>query len=103
MNDSVLGFVDKQSATNGGSLSTVHDTSLTVTTNKQKHPYPLTRYCRKHSDAKYAVGKNAGLVIERLRVRIPAGAAGEFSSSELTLCANSHSVSVPPRCYRSDT
>ena len=26
------------------------------------------------------VGKSAGLVIERLRVRIPAGAAGEFSS-----------------------
>ena len=33
-----------------------------------------------------SVGKSAGLVIERLRVRIPAGAAGEFSSPELTLC-----------------
>ena len=29
------------------------------------------------------------LVIERLRVRIPAGAAGEFSSPELTFCADS--------------
>ena len=35
------------------------------------------------------VGKNAGLVIERLRVRIPAGAAGEFSSPDSTLCADS--------------
>ena len=35
-------------------------------------------------------------MIERLRVRIPAGAAGEFSSPELTLCADSYSVSVPP-------
>ena len=31
-----------------------------------------------------------------MRVRIPAGAAGEFSSPELTLCADSYSVSVPP-------
>ena len=35
-------------------------------------------------------------MIERLRVRIPAGAAGEFSSPESTLCAYSYSVSVPP-------
>ena len=28
-------------------------------------------------------------MIERLRVRIPAGAAGEFSSPESTLCAGS--------------
>ena len=32
---------------------------------------------------------------EKLRVRIPAGAAGEFSSPELTFCADSYSVSVP--------
>ena len=31
-------------------------------------------------------------MIERLRVRIPAGAAGEFSSHESTLCADSYSV-----------
>ena len=36
-------------------------------------------------------------MIERLRVRIPAGAATEFSSPESTLCADSYSVSVPPR------
>ena len=36
-------------------------------------------------------------MIERLRVRIPAEAAGEFSSPESTLCADSYSVSVPPR------
>ena len=29
---------------------------------------------------------SAGLVIERLRVRIPAGAAGEFSSPQSQLC-----------------
>ena len=34
-------------------------------------------------------------MIERLRVQILAGAAGEFSSPELTLCADSYSVSVP--------
>ena len=49
------------------------------------------------------VGKSAGLVIERLRVRIPAGEAGEFSSPELTLCADSYSVSFTPPCYRSGT
>ena len=43
---------------------------------------------------------SAGLVIERLPVRIPAGAAGEISSPELTLCADSYPVSVPPRGYR---
>ena len=32
--------------------------------------------------------------MERLRVRIPAGAAGEFSSAESTLCADSYSVST---------
>ena len=40
-------------------------------------------------------GKSAGLVIEGLRVRIPAGAAGEFSSPESSLCADSYLVSVP--------
>ena len=34
-------------------------------------------------------------MIERLRVRIPARAAGEFSSPGSTLCADSYSVSVP--------
>ena len=42
------------------------------------------------------VGKSAGRVIERLRARIPAGAAGEFFSPEVTLCADSYSVSFPP-------
>ena len=35
-------------------------------------------------------------MLERLRVRIPAGAEGEISSPVLTLCADSYSVSVPP-------
>ena len=42
-------------------------------------------------------------MIEGLRVRIPAGAAREFSSPELTLRADSYSVSIPPPCYRSGT
>ena len=46
------------------------------------------------------VGKSAGLVIDRLRVRVPAGAAGECSFQMSTLCADSYSVSVPPPCYR---
>ena len=36
-------------------------------------------------------------MIERLRVRIPAGVVEEFSSPESTLCADSYSVSVPTR------
>ena len=39
--------------------------------------------------------------MERLRVRVPAGTSGEFSSSELTFCADFYSVSVPPDYYRS--
>ena len=46
------------------------------------------------------VVKSARLMIEWLRVRIPAGAAGEFSSPASSLCADSHSVSVPPPGYR---
>ena len=38
-----------------------------------------------------------------LQVRIPAGAAGEFSSPELTLYADFYSVFIPPPCYRSGT
>ena len=38
-------------------------------------------------------------MIERLRVRTPAGAAGETSAPVLTFCADSHSVSVPPPCF----
>ena len=52
---------------------------------------------------KYEPGQSTGLVIERLRVRIPAGAAGEFSSPESTLCADFYAVSVPPPCYRGGT
>ena len=39
-------------------------------------------------------------MIERLRVRIPAGAAGEFSSPELTLCADLFSVHSTPVLQR---
>ena len=35
-------------------------------------------------------------MIEMLRVRIPAEAAGEFSSLESTLCADSYAVTVAP-------
>ena len=36
-------------------------------------------------------------MIERLRVRVPAESAGEYSCVQLTLCADSYSVSVLPR------
>ena len=42
------------------------------------------------------VGLSTGLMIERLRVWILAGGAGESSSPELTLCADSYLVFVPP-------
>ena len=44
-------------------------------------------------------------MIERLRVRIPAEAAGEFSSPESTLCVDSfgaHSIPVLPQWYVND-
>ena len=47
--------------------------------------------------AEIACCQSAGLVIKRVRVRIPAGASGEFSSPELILCADSYSASVLPR------
>ena len=40
-------------------------------------------------------------MIKRLPVRMVAGAVGEFSSPELTLCTDSYSVSVPPPCHHS--
>ena len=40
-------------------------------------------------------------MIEWLRVRILAGGVGEFSSPELTLCADFYSMSVSPPCNSS--
>ena len=54
-------------------------------------------------DQEYLVGRGVGLVVERLRVLVPAGAARKFSSPELTFCADSYSVSIPIPCYRSGT
>ena len=42
-------------------------------------------------------------MVERLRVRIPVGGAGEFSSPESTLYADSNSVSVSPPLFCSGT
>ena len=42
-------------------------------------------------------------MIKRLQVWVPAGAVGEFSSPELTLCADSYSVSILPLCYHDGT
>ena len=44
-------------------------------------------------------------MIERLRVRIPAGTAGEFSSPELSLCADLfgvHSIPMSPLWHVKD-
>ena len=74
---------------------------------REKDRESLQTLWRRHAIVRTYIGMacwwSAGLVIERLRVRIPAGAAGEFSSPELTLCADSCAVSVPPPCYRSGT
>ena len=35
-------------------------------------------------------------VIKRLQVQVLAGVVGEFYSKELTFCADSHAVSIPP-------
>ena len=43
-----------------------------------------------------ACRQRARLMIERLQVQMMAEVAGEFSSPELTLCANYYSVSIPP-------
>ena len=40
-------------------------------------------------------------MIKRLQVQNLAGTAGDFSSLELTLCADSYLMSIPPPCYRS--
>ena len=40
-------------------------------------------------------------MIERLSAQILAEAVGEFSSPELTLCADSYLVPIPPPSYRS--
>ena len=40
-------------------------------------------------------------MIERLQIRIPAGAVGKFSFPEATLSADSYLVSVPSPCYHS--
>ena len=63
----------------------------------------LVHFCIYPAGAGNACWYSAGLVIERLRVWIPSGAAGEFSSPELTFCADSYSASVSSPCYRSGT
>ena len=44
---------------------------------------------------------NAGLMIGRLQVQIPVEVVGEFSSPELTLCADSYLASILSLCHRS--
>ena len=64
------------------------------------HPFTVS-LINTHTQTMVVCWQSAGLVIERLRVRIPAGAAGEFSAPELTLCSLIRCPSHP--CYRSDT
>ena len=54
----------------------------------------LSFYNMLYSDfsVRYLGGKSAGLLIERLQVQVTAGTAEEFSSPELTLCADSFGV-----------
>ena len=50
--------------------------------------------------AEIAQWVSAGLMIERTRVRVPAGTAGDCSSQGQLSVLTSLSVSVPPQCYR---
>ena len=50
-----------------------------------------------------SVDKRARLVIGRSQVRFSTEAARELSAPELTFCADSFSMPVPPPCYRSGT
>ena len=43
--------------------------------------------------------ESAGLVMERLRVRVPAEAAGEVSSPALTFCADSNLPANPVKDF----
>ena len=49
-----------------------------------------TQFCTKTGGRGKLSGESAGLVIERLRVRIPAGVMEEFSSQGSTFCADSY-------------
>ena len=78
-----------------------------IQNNKQVTPYS-TFNCTDDNlfvvrNVKWSKIQDAGLVIEKLRARIPAGTAGDCSSPELTLCVDCYSVSVPPPCYLSGT
>ena len=96
--------------------------SLSMDHNNLVNTFSVTRQCKARQSVTLATtveklcsvstsGWGAGTAcwLERrtrdrkLRVRIPAGAAGEFSSPVSTLCANSYSVSVPTPCYHSCT
>ena len=64
--------------------------------NHQKHTLykSITQTSQAQRSNQQAIA--AGFMIERLPVGIPAGVAGEFSSPESALCADSYLVSVPP-------
>ena len=48
-------------------------------------------------------GQKVSLVVKRSRVRVPAGAAGEFLPQDQLSVRTLISASVPPPCYRSST
>ena len=64
----------------------------------QRHLKDQSEFCRHKCVRNLTVFCN---VLERLKGRILAGAAGKFSSPELTLCADSYLVSVRSPCYHS--
>ena len=81
-------------------IQKICSTTLFMTDSKQSillhHPWLISKLY--NITLGKLVGESAWLVIERLRVEIPAGAAGELSSQESALCADSYSVSFPSPC-----
>ena len=61
---------------------------------KAQHPqeqhHPFLSECAAFGERGWLSGQSVGLVIERSLVRVPAGAAGEFSSPGSTFCADSY-------------
>ena len=55
-----------------------------------QRPWAVSTVASGGSGDEWLSGYSAGLVIERSRVRIPAGAAGEFSSPWSTFSADSY-------------
>ena len=69
---------------------------IAITTHEKGHRQVVRGYSPNIKYTRARIACCDRLVIERLKVQVPAGMVEECSSPELTLCADSYSVSVPP-------